>query len=702
MNRPERLATEPGFPLGAHVDEDGVGFGLYSEHAERIELCLFDPASGAETQRVDLSRTRDGIWREHLTGLGEGVHYGYRVHGPWAPEAGHRFNPHKLLLDPYARWISGPVRLEPAHYAYTVAGDGAEPLPDERDSAPVMPRCVVMADPAAVTQLNRPQSDTIIYEAHARGMTMRHEGLPIDVRGTFAGLSDQRIIDYLKALGINALELMPVQAFIDEPHLQGRGLANYWGYNTIGFFAPAGRYSSQPHPAEFSELVRRLHDAGIEVILDVVYNHSGEGDHLGPSLCFRGIDNASYYRLQADDPRYYVNDTGCGNTLNLAHPQVRALVLDSLRFWAGTMGVDSFRFDLAPALARDGEAGAYNPDSDFFRELAADPLLGKLRLVAEPWDVGPDGYRLGQFPHGWSEWNDRYRDTLRRFWRGDEGLLPDLARALHGSGDLFEDAGRGPASSINFVTSHDGFTLTDLVSHAHKHNEANGEDNRDGHNHNFSDNYGVEGPTEDPRVLGLRLRQRRNLMASLLLSQGTPMLLMGDELGRSQGGNNNAYCQDNETSWFDWSALESGETGFLEFVRYLVSLRRSYPLLNWPEYIHDTGDDEAVQCRWYDRDGQAMVPASWENQHQAWLGKLLSAPGEHSLLLLLNASAQNVPFQLPEAAPGAGRWRVLVDTANRDYAGGGVEHLPGGHLLLRQRSLNFLTYSHVFNPPLSN
>ncbi len=687
-----RPLVEPGVPLGAHLDHDGVSFALFSEHAERVELCLFDAHSGEETRRIDLARGADGCWSEQLSGLAAGAHYGYRVHGPWAPEAGHRFNPHKLLLDPYARWISGELVLDPRHYAFEQGGEREDLGFDTRDSAPVMPRCVVMPELPAPAQRSRPaHSDRVIYEAHVRGLTMRHEALSPELRGTFAGMSDGRIIDYLKSLGIDTVELMPVQAFVDEPHLQQRRLRNYWGYNTVGFFAPAARYASRPQPAEFRALVDRLHDAGIEVVLDVVYNHSGEGDHLGPHLCFRGIDNASYYRLTADNPRYYVNDTGCGNTLDLEHPRVRELVLDSLRYWAQAMDVDGFRFDLAPALAREG--GQFNPGSAFFRALAQDPVLGDRLLVAEPWDIGPDGYRLGQFPAGWSEWNDRYRDTVRRFWRGEENQLPGLARALHGSGDLFEAAGRQPAASVNFVSSHDGFTLADLVSYEERHNQANGEDNRDGHRHNFSSNHGAEGHSADPRIAGLRLRQRRNLLATLLLSQGTPMLLMGDELGRSQQGNNNAYCQDNETSWFDWQALGGPEAGFLEFVRHLLVLRRRHALLRWPDYVHDTGEADTLQCRWYDRDGSPMDRNAWDNPHQAWLGKLLTAPGEQPLLLLVNGSAQNVPFRLP--APAAGSWTTQLDTANRDYTGGGVAHMAGGHLLLRQRSVVLLTFTNT-------
>jgi glycogen operon protein len=497
-------------------------------------------------------------------------------------------------------------------------------------------------------------------------------------------MSDGRIIEYLRALGITTVELMPVQYLVDEPALQARRMRNYWGYSTVGYFAPAVRYSASGQPAEFRRLVECLHEAGIEVILDVVYNHTGEGDHLGPTLCFRGIDNRSYYRLNPEDRRYYVNDTGCGNTLDVGHPRVRAMVLDSLRYWVDEMGVDGFRFDLATTLAR--EAGEFQGQGAFFREIKADPRLRDVALIAEPWDIGPHGYRLGQFPAGWGEWNDRYRDSVRRFWRGDAGMLPELARRLHGSGDIYEDAGRAPSATINFVTSHDGFTLADLVSYERRHNEANGEDNRDGHAHNCSFNCGVEGNTEEPAILALRQRQRRNLLATLLLSQGTPMLLHGDELGRSQGGNNNAYCQDNRISWFDWTALAGEERGFLDFTRYLIALRKAHPLLNWPTYIHDTGAADDAQCRWFNNNGEPMTAASWQNEHQAWLGKRLMAPDGESLLLLLNASTQNIPFRLP--APAKGRWRTLLDTANRDFTGGHAIHQPGGNVLLRQRSLN--------------
>ncbi len=677
MKPAQHLSQAASPRLGAHCDEAGVNFALFSAHAERVEVCLFDPQSGDELDRTDLHRDPDGIWSGHVASLTEGAHYGYRVHGPWAPAEGHRFNPHKLLLDPYARQLSAELKVQPEHFAFIHDSDDM----DTRDSAGVTPKCVVMADAAPLEPLPL-NGDRVIYEAHVRGMTMRHPHLPEEIRGRFAGMADSQIIDYLRDLGITAVELMPIHFAVDEQRLAGMGLGNYWRYNSVGFFAPDYRYGDL---AAFRALVDRLHDAGVEVVLDVVYNHTGEGDHFGPNLCFRGIDNASYYRLQSEDRRFYVNDTGCGNTLDVSHPQVRLMVLDSLRYWAA-LGVDGFRFDLATALAR--ENGEYNPAAAFFTEIEQDPLLKHRRLIAEPWDIGPDGYRVGQFPAPWAEWNDRYRDTVRRFWRGDEGLLPELARRLHGSGDLFEDDGRPPAASVNFITSHDGFTLTDLVSYEQKHNAANGEDNRDGHNNNLSTNCGVEGPTDDARVLALRLRQRRNLMGTLLLSQGTPMLTMGDEIGRSQGGNNNAYCQDNETSWVDWSALDRGEDEFLEYVRYIVGLRMRYPLLAWPDYMHDTGDDNGPRCRWYDSNGEPMNEASWHRPHQSWLGKLLSAPGSADLCLLINASAQNIPFQLPDTQ--AGCWRTLLDTANQDYTGGSVQHEADGPVLLRQRSLHLL------------
>ncbi len=542
-------------PRGATWDGEGVNFALFSEHAEKVELCIFDDAGRRELQRIELREQTDLIWHCYLPEARPGMLYGYRVHGPYQPEEGHRFNPNKLLLDPYARHIDGSVRWSDALFGYTVGSKREDLSFDRRDSARGMPKCKVI-DPAFTWGEDRrprvPWNDMIIYETHVRGFTMRHPEVPPAMRGTYAGLSSAPAIEYLKRLGVTTVELMPVHAFVDDRYLVERGLANYWGYNTIGYFAPEAHYSASGKVAEFKTMVKTLHSAGLEVILDVVYNHTAEGNHLGPTLSFRGLDNACYYRLTPEDRRYYVDYTGCGNTLNMVHPRVLQMIMDSLRYWVTEMHVDGFRFDLASALAR--ELHEVDRLGAFFDILRQDPVLSEVKLIAEPWDLGEGGYQVGNFPVGWSEWNDKYRDTMRAYWKGDGGLIGEFAQRITGSSDLYRRGGRRPHASINFVSAHDGFTLADLVSYNQKHNEANQEDNRDGHDNNLSWNCGVEGPTDDPAVRALRARQQRNLLATLLLSQGVPMLLAGDEIGRSQRGNNNAYCQDNEVSWIDWRA----------------------------------------------------------------------------------------------------------------------------------------------------
>src|SRR5579885_1563493 len=582
-NRSRILPGSP-YPLGATWDGRGVNFALFSAHAVKVELCLFDRVDAHESERIVLPECSDHVWHGYLPDAGPGLLYGYRVHGPYEPERGHRFNPHKLLLDPYARLMRGRLRWSDAHFGYRIGSPREDLSFDRRDNARAMPKCQVI-DPAFTWGVDRPPchawSESVIYEAHLRGFTMRHPELPENLRGTVAGFAGVPVIDYLKSLGITAVELLPVQAHVDDRYLIERGLTNYWGYNTIGFFAPEPGNLSSGRLYEFKTMVARLHDAGIEVILDVVYNHTGEGNQMGPTLCFRGIDNRSYYRLQ-ENGRYYVDYTGTGNTLNLDHPRVLQLVMDSLRYWAADMHVDGFRFDLAPVLGR--WHGDYAQDSVFFDAVRQDPVLSQVKLIAEPWDLGPHGYQLGNFPPGWAEWNASYRDTVRRFWKGDAGLVPALASRLAGSSDIFDRHGRRPWASINFITAHDGFTLRDMVSYNDKHNEPNGEDNRDGSNDNRSWNCGAGGVTTDPDVIALRARQSRNLMSTLLLSMGTPMLTAGDEMWRTQDGDNNAYNQDNEMSWMNW-ALDAAGAELLAFVQRLVAIRAASPALRQPQFF---------------------------------------------------------------------------------------------------------------------
>ncbi len=534
------------YPLGATWDGNGVNFALFSAHASKVELCLFSNDGRRELERIVLPEYTDEVWHGYLPDVRPGQLYGYRVHGRYEPRQGHRFNPNKLLLDPYARELVGPLRWTDAHFGYRLNSPRADLSFDRRDNHHGMPKCRVV-DPAFTWGDDRPPrtpwSDTVIYEMHVRGMTKLHPAIPERLRGTFAGLAHPAAIEHLVRLGITAVQLMPIHAFVDDRYLIEKGLRNYWGYNTIGFFAVEPRYLASGSVVEFKTLVRRLHQAGIEVILDVVYNHTAEGNERGPTLSFRGIDNSSYYRLLPDDSRYYIDETGTGNTLNLIHPRVLQMVTDSLRYWVEVMHVDGFRFDLAATLGR--ETYGFDPNSGFLDTVRQDPVLNRVKLIAEPWDIGPGGYQVGNFPPGWAELNDRFRDGSRRYWKGDDGMLPELAARMMASADLFDRRGRRPWTSVNKITSHDGFTLTDWASYNEKHNEANGEDNQDGHNANFSWNHGVEGPTDDPEIVALRERQKRNMLATLFLAQGTPLMLMGDEIGRTQHGNNNAYCQDN-------------------------------------------------------------------------------------------------------------------------------------------------------------
>jgi glycogen operon protein len=672
-------------PLGARWDGEGVSFALFSEHAEAVELCLFDE-SGAE-RRQSLERSGD-VWHGYCPGLRPGQRYGYRVHGPWRPRDGHRYDASKLLIDPYARALDGVARWRPAWGA----GDPGD-VPDGRDTAAAMPKARVVDDQfdwGADRPPRVPWEETAILELHVRGFTKLHPELPEHERGTFAGLASEPAIDDLRRSGVTAVELMPVHAFVDDRQLVGRGLVNYWGYNSIGFFAPEPRYLADGGIAEMKRAVKRLHAAGIEVLLDVVYNHSGEGDHAGPTLSFRGIDNSVYYRLR-DDRRLYVDDTGTGNTLDLEHPRVSALVLDSLRYWVEAFHVDGFRFDLAPALARVG--GVFRRDAPFFAAAAHDPVLSQVKLIAEPWDTGPDGFQLGNFPAPWAEWNGRYRDTVRRFWRGDAGQVPELASRLAGSSDLFGRA-RRPWASVNYVTCHDGFTLQDLVSYARKHNEANGEANRDGSDENDSANNGVEGATSDRAILDLRDRQKRNFLATLIFSLGAPMLLMGDDRGRSQGGNNNPYCQDGPISWLAWRDLPPEDERLRAFVRESLALRRRHPAFKEARFLRGTALDETglKDITWLTPDGREAGEEDWHAPEARCLGYALGARGGgESLMVLLNAGEAAVPFRIPHL-PVALTWRLVLDTAERSgFAAGQRLFSPGEAFSLGPKALALLS-----------
>jgi glycogen operon protein len=662
------------FPLGATWDGLGVNFALFSAHATKVELCIFDEQGSVELERIELPEYTDEIWHGYLPAARPGTTYGYRVHGPYAPDAGHRFNPNKLLIDPYAKQLIGELKWRPAIFGYRLRSRDKDLSFDDRDSARLVPKCRVI-DPAFTWGPERRPGisweQMVIYEMHVRGFTMLHHCISEELRGTFAGLGDPNVISYLTSLGITAVELLPVHAFIDEDHLLRKGLRNYWGYNSIGFFAPEPIYMRTPFVNEFKETVNQLHAAGIELILDVVYNHTAEGNELGPTLSFKGIDNASYYRLLPTEPRYYINDTGTGNTVNLSHPRVLQMVADSLRYWAEEMRVDGFRFDLATILAR--EPYGFDEGGGFLDSCRQDPVLSQMKLIAEPWDLGPEGYHVGGFPPGWAEWNDKFRDTVRSYWKGDEGVLAGLAKRLTGSGDLFNRRGRKPWSSVNYITAHDGFTLQDLVSYNSKHNEANGEDNRDGHNSDHSFNYGVEGPTDDPEISRLRERQKRNMLATLLLSQGTPMLLAGDEFGRTQNGNNNAYCQDNELNWINWSKIRESEQELVDFVRKLIALRKAYPILHRGRFIVGEYNEEleVKDATWFAPDGQEMTPQQWQDGFAKCFGVVLDGraqpTGLHrrgddaTLFIVMNAHHDDVSFTLPDV-PEGDSWLCLLDT----------------------------------------
>lgn len=689
------LAIEAGRaePLGATCDDGGVNFALFSANAEKVEVCLFDSRGQREVARVPLPMQTEDVWHGHLRGIRAGQCYGYRVYGPYDPVRGHRFNPHKLLIDPYARLLDRHLTLCETQFAFDRNAATGDLSVDRRDDAADMPKCIVIADDTtelgkAASRPNVPWRDTVIYELHVRGMTERCNAVPARLRGTLAGLASPHIIAHLRDIGVTAVELMPIHPIADERRLAELGLHNYWGYNPIAFFALEPRYVVSDGASEFRALISVLHQAGIELIMDVVFNHSGEGDEFGPTLCFRGIDNASYYRLDADDRRRYVNDSGCGNSLNVEHPRVRALVLDSLRYWA-LMGVDGFRFDLAVAVAR--ESDEFRPEAAILSAIANDPILSSLKLIAEPWDVGAGGYRLGQFPPPWAQWNDQFRDTVRRYWRGDPGQAADLATRLTGSSDLMREG--GPLASINYVSAHDGFTLQDIVSYNEKHNPANGEANFDGHDKNFSWNCGVEGPSDDPSVRALRFRQKRNLIATLLLSLGVPMILAGDEVGRSQGGNNNAYCQDNETSWLDWRSLGTEDAAFYSFVRRAIALRREHPVFRRDVFL--TGKairpSEFPDIVWLRPDGADMRPVDWRNAELRAFGCMLYGADSHArgrrYILMLNAGPEPIEFSLP--AERGGPWFSLLDTSLATGIGN-AEVPPGAAWPLDARCLTLL------------
>jgi glycogen operon protein len=695
--RSDDIEVWPGrpYPLGATYDGTGTNFSLFSEAAEGVELCLFDD-EGVE-RRVALTEVDGFCWHAYLPRIGIGQRYGFRVHGPWQPERGHRCNPNKLLLDPYAKAVDGGVDWDPACFPYDFDDPDAR---NDDDSAPHVPKGVVVSpffDWSADRRPDVPLHESVIYEMHVKGFTATHPEIPEVLRGTYAGLAHPVAIDYLRSLGVTAVELQPVHQFVHDFNLVRRGLRNYWGYNSIGFFAPHDEYSSAgadgSQVPEFKAMVRGLHEAGIEVILDVVYNHTAEGNHLGPILSFKGIDNAAYYRLVPDDPAHYYDTTGTGNSLNMAHPHALQLIMDSLRYWVTEMHVDGFRFDLAATLARQ----FHDVDrlSSFFDLVQQDPVISQVKLIAEPWDLGEGGYQVGNFPPQWSEWNGRYRDAVRDVWRGQPAVVGELAFRLTGSSDLYQADSRRPTASVNFVTAHDGFTLADLVSYNEKHNEANGEDNRDGESHNRSWNCGVEGPTDDANVLALRARQQRNLLATLFLSQGVPMLLSGDEVGRSQGGNNNAYCQDNEISWFDWAGPDRD---LLAFTTDLIALRREHPVFCRRRWFQGRPLRGTADVEWLKPDGTEMTEADWTEHRETCVGMFLNgdaitSPGprgervvDDSFLLLTNASPE--PRKWTVSGPWGERWARVLDTCEGGVAGSGDE--VHGDLVVVDRSLVLL------------
>jgi isoamylase len=696
------------YPLGASWDGEGVNFAVFSEHAEKMELCLFDASGRRELHRIAMREQTDQVWHCYLPEARPGLLYGFRAYGPYDPAKGMRFNHHKLLLDPYAKQIQGKLEWSDSHFGYKIGSSKEDLSFDRRDNAAGVPKSMVI-DSAFTWGSDRapkiPWHQSVIYEVHVKGFTIKHPDVPPALRGTYAGLATAPVIDYFKKLGITAVELMPVHSFIDDRYLVEKGLRNYWGYNSIGFFAPEHRYSATGSANEFKTMVKTLHSAGIEVILDVVYNHTAEGNQMGPTLSFRGLDNAVYYRLVGDNQRYYMDYTGTGNTLNMRHPRVLQLITDSLRYWVLEMHVDGFRFDLAATLAR--ELHEVDRLGAFLDIIHQDPVLSQVKLIAEPWDLGEGGYQVGKFPVGWAEWNDRYRDAVRSYWKGDGGLIGELAYRITGSSDLYARSGRRPYASVNFVTAHDGFTLQDLVSYNGKHNEANGEENRDGTDNNRSWNCGAEGPTDDPQILALRAQQKRNFLATLFLSQGVPMLLAGDAIGHTQFGNNNAYCQDNETSWINWDT-NIADTELLEFARQVIAIRQNHPVFHRRNFFQGRAIKGAgiKDILWLRPDGKEMTDDEWNKDSAQCLGVFYAGEGledvdergkkvsDQNFLLLLNAHFEAVPFTIP--APSEGReWIVLIDTGNFETTNGnGANGHPNKvqeSYLLKPRSLCLLT-----------
>jgi isoamylase len=703
------------YPLGATWDGSGVNFALFSENATAVELCLFDDA-GRE-RRVRLTEQTDRVWHVYLPEARPGQLYGYRVYGPHSPREGHRFNPAKLLRDPYARAVSGTLQWNDALYGYTIGSPEADLSCDHRDSAPFMPKCAVIDSAFTWGSDERPRTPwdrTIIYELHVKGFTRLNPLVSPEARGTFAGLATPEVIEHLLSLGITAVELMPVQQFIHDRYLVERGLSNFWGYTTINYFAPHAEYASLgdrgEQVAEFKTMVKTLHREGIEVILDVVYNHTGEGNHLGPTLCFRGVDNRSYYRLNPNDLRHYADFSGIGNSLNLRHPRTLQFLMDSLRYWVEEMHVDGFRFDLAATLAR--ELHGVERLSTFFEVIHQDPVVSQVKLIAEPWDLGHGGYQVGNFPVLWTEWNDAYRDTVRRYWKGDSGQVGNIAYRLTGSSDLYESTGRRPYASINFVTAHDGFCLRDLVSYDRKHNEENGFGNSDGIDQNFSWNCGVEGPTKDPAVLSLRARQQRNFMATLLLSQGVPMLHAGDELGQTKRGNNNSFCQDNDLSWLNWE-FDPEQKKLLEFVKKVLWLRRKHPVFHRRSFFRGRAmrDPNLEDVAWHRPDGREMAARDWTNPDARCLGMLLSGYAleecdergnpiaDDTFLVLLNSYWGQIPFTLPPPDGKNEVWRLTLDTTNPAIEPLADVLRPGDRYLLQPRSLCVLQAFRIGSPP---